>query len=162
MSATVIHYTAMIEAETGLFTVGVFQDAEWAARGLDALRQAGFPTESLTIVAKEGPEAAALIERTFGAGGERIELAGIGGVVVRGPLVDALQGGARDLAKLGMAGTMRRVGFQAHDARIFEALTGRGGVLVAIRTEPRAADALAILHSYGGGNAAIGAWTGRV
>ena len=57
---------------------------------------------------------------------------------------------------------MRRVGFQAHDGRIFEALTGRGGVLVAIQSEPRAADALAILHSYGGGNAAIGAWTGRV
>jgi len=57
---------------------------------------------------------------------------------------------------------MRRVGFQAHDGRIFEALAGRGGILVAIRTEPRAADALALLHSYGGGNAAIGAWTGRV
>jgi len=51
---------------------------------------------------------------------------------------------------------------EAHDGRIFEALAGRGGILVAIRTEPRAADALAILHSYGGGNAAIGAWTGRV
>jgi hypothetical protein len=57
---------------------------------------------------------------------------------------------------------MRRVGFQAHDGRIFEALAGRGGILVAIRSEPRAADALALLHSYGGGNAAIGAWTGRV
>jgi hypothetical protein len=57
---------------------------------------------------------------------------------------------------------MRRVGFQAHDGRIFEALAARGGILVAIRTEPRAADALALLHSYGGGNAAIGAWTGRV
>ena len=77
-------------------------------------------------------------------------------------VVDALQGDARDLAKLGLAGTMRRVGFQAHDGRIFEALAGRGGILVAIRSEPRAADALALLHSYGGGNAAIGAWTGRV
>ncbi len=57
---------------------------------------------------------------------------------------------------------MRRAGFQAHDGRIFEALTGRGGILVSIRSEPRAADALALLHSYGGGNAAIGAWTGRV
>ena len=57
---------------------------------------------------------------------------------------------------------MRRVGFQAHDGRIFEALAGRGGILVAIRSDPRAADALALLHSYGGGNAAIGAWTGRV
>jgi hypothetical protein len=35
-------------------------------------------------------------------------------------------------------------------------------VLVAVRNEPRAADALAKLHAYGGGNAAIGAWTGRV
>jgi hypothetical protein len=35
-------------------------------------------------------------------------------------------------------------------------------VLVSIRSESRAADALAVLHSYGGGNAAIGAWTGRV
>jgi hypothetical protein len=77
-------------------------------------------------------------------------------------MIEPLQGSANDLAKLGLAGTMRRVGFQAHDARIFETLTGRGGVLVAIRNEPRAADALAILHSYGGGNAAIGAWTGRV
>ena len=57
---------------------------------------------------------------------------------------------------------MRRVGFQTHDGRIFEALTARGGVMVAIHSEPRAADALAVLHSYGGGNAAIGAWTGRV
>ena len=38
---------------------------------------------------------------------------------------------------------MRRVGFQAHDGRIFETLTGRGGILVAIHSEPRAADALA-------------------
>ena len=83
-------------------------------------------------------------------------------VLARGPLVEALQGASRDLGKLGLSGTMRRVGFQAHDSRIFEALAERGGVLVAIRSEPRAADALAILHSYGGGNAAIGAWTGRV
>jgi hypothetical protein len=83
-------------------------------------------------------------------------------VLARGPLIEALQGGERDLTKVGIAGTMRRVGFQAHDGRIFETLVGRGGVLVAIRSEPRAADALAILHSYGGGNAAIGAWTGRV
>ena len=38
----------------------------------------------------------------------------------------------------------------------------RQRVLVAIEDAPRAADALAILHSYGGGNAAIGAWGGRI
>jgi len=109
---------------------------------------------------KDGPEASAFIERALGAPAARVDLAGIGGALGRGPLVATL--GAAELPKLGLSGTMRRVGFQAHDGRIFDRLTERGGVLVAVQTEPRAADALAILHSYGGGNAAIGAWTGRV
>jgi hypothetical protein len=152
----------MIEVEAGRFTVAVFQDVPWAKNGLAALAKAGFATESLSIIAKQGDEAASLIERTFGAPADRLDLAAIGTVVAHGPLVDALQGASGDLPKLGLAGTMRRVGFQAHDGRIFEVLTGRGGVLVAVRNEPRAADAIAIFHSYGGGNAAIGAWTGRV
>jgi hypothetical protein len=152
----------MIEAQVGLFTVGVFQDVAWAAKGLAALKDAGFPPEALTVLAKESPDASALIEKTFGSAPERFELPTVGAIVYRGSLVDALQGSARDLKTLGIAGTMRRVGFQAHDGRIFEALAGRGGVLVAARGEPRAADALAIMHSYGGGNAAIGAWSGRV
>jgi hypothetical protein len=116
----------------------------------------------LTIVAKESPEVAALIEQTLGSSGDRVELGSVGPVLARGSLIESLQGSARDLAKLGLTGAMRRVGFQARDSRIFEKLTGRGGVLVAIQSEARAADALAILHSYGGGNAAIGAWSGRV
>jgi hypothetical protein len=152
----------MVEAHVGLFTVGVFQDVAWAAKGLDALKQAGFPPDALTILSKETPEAAALIERVLAAKGERIDLAGVGPAIGRGSLLEPLQGSARDLAKLGLAGTLRRVGFQAHDGRIFETLVGRGGILVAVRGEPRAADALALLHSYGGGNAAIGAWSGRL
>jgi hypothetical protein len=152
----------MVQVETGRFTVGVFQDVAWASKGIDALKHAGLAPESLTILAKDTPEAAALIEKALGAPGERIEVGAVGTVVARGPLIGALAPTAQDLAKLGLSGTMRRVGFQAHDGRIFEALTARGGILVAIHSEPRAADALAILHSYGGGNAAIGAWTGRV
>jgi hypothetical protein len=152
----------MLDVETGRFTVGVFQDVSWAEKGLDALAKAGLPPESISIVAKESPAVAALIARILGAPGDRIDIKGIGPVLARGPLVAALQGASGDLQRLGIAGTMRRVGFQAHDGRIFETLTGRGGVMVSVRSEPRAADALAILHSYGGGNAAIGAWTGRV
>ena len=152
----------MVQVDVGRFAIGVFQDLAWAAKGLDALTRAGFAAESLTILAKDSPEASAFIEKALGSPGERLDVAGLGPIVVRGPLVAALQGAAGDLSKLGLAGTMRRVGFQAHDARIFETLSGRGGILVAIRNEPRAADAIALLHSYGGGNAAIGAWTGRV
>jgi hypothetical protein len=152
----------MIEVDTGRFTVGVFQDVAWARKGLDALKAAGLLPESLSIIAKESPDVAALIERALGGPGERLDLGATGAVLAKGPIVAALQGAASDLAKLGIAGTMRRVGFQSHDGRIFEVLTARGGVLVAIHSEPRAADSLAVLHSYGAGNAAIGAWTGRV
>ena len=152
----------MIEVEAGRFTVGVFQDVAWAEKGLAALKRAGFPPESLTLLARESAQTSALLERTFGSVGDRLDLPGIGIALSHGPLIEALQGAGRDLALRGLAGTMRRIGFQAHDSRIFETLTARGGVLVAILSEPRAADALAILHSYGGGNAAIGAWTGRV
>lgn len=152
----------MVEVEAGRFTVGVFQDVAWATNGIGALIRAGLPPESLTMLAKDAPEAAALLEQSLGTPGSRLDMAGVGPTVLHGPMVAALQGSAHDLAKLGLAGTMRRVGFQPHDARIFDALVARGGILVAVHSEPRAADALAILHSYGGGNAAIGAWTGRV
>lgn len=149
-------------ADTDRYTVAVFQDVAWAEQGLQALRRAGFPPDALTVLAKDTEDAAALVERTLGQPGGRLELPAIGAAVVRGPLVEALQGSAGDLSRLGLGATMSRVGFQAHDGRIFESLAARGGVLVAIRSEPRAADALAILFSKGGGNAAIGAWTGRL
>jgi len=152
----------MVETDTGRFTVAVFQDASWAQKGIDALKRDGFPVESLSVLVKDAPDAAALIERALGAPPDKLQVNGVGVVLARGPLVAALQGADKDFQKVGIAGTMRRVGFQSHDGRIFETLTARGGVLVATRTEPRAADALAIFHSYGGGNAAIGAWTGRV
>jgi hypothetical protein len=152
----------MVEAQLGLFTIGVFQDVAWATKGLEALKQAGFPPEALSIMSKETPEAAALMERTVAGKRDRFELSTVGAVIVRGPLLEPIQGSAADLKKTGLAGALRRVGFQAHDGRIFETLIGRGGILVAVRGEPRAADALAILHSYGGGNAAIGAWAGRL
>jgi len=152
----------MVEVDAGRFTVAVFQDVAWAQKGLNALKQGGFPPDSLTVIAKESSDVASLIEQAFGSVGDRIELLELGTVLAHGPMVKALQGTGSDLTKLGLVGTMRRVGFQPHDARIFDVLTGRGGVLVAIHSEPRAADALALLHSYGGGNAAIGAWSGRV
>lgn len=149
------------EVESGRFTVGVFQDVEWATRGIEALKKSGLAVESLTILGKTSPALTALIERELGAP-QSLDIPDVGQTVARGPLLPALQGTDQGLLKLGIAGTMRRVGFQAHDGRIYDALTARGGVLVAIHSEPRAADALAVLLSYGGGNAAIGAWSGRV
>src|SRR3990172_4739896 len=148
--------------DNGRFTIGVFQDIAWARRGIEALLQDGFVPESLTVMAKESTEAESLIESTLGAPPDHFELKALGPVVARGPLVAALQGNDQGLTAAGLGRAITRAGFQSHDGYIFETLTGRGGVLVGVRNEPRSADALAKLHSYGGGNAAIGAWTGRV
>ena len=151
----------MPEVATDRFTVGVFQDAAWATRAVEALGRHNFPAEALSVIAKATPETEAFVTATFGAA-DRMDIKNLGATIVRGSLIAALEGSARDLGALGLGATMNRVGFQMHDSFIFETLTARGGVLVAIRGEVRAADALAILHAYGGGNAAIGAWTGRV
>ena len=145
------------------FTIGVFQDVAWAQRGLEALIRAGLDPASLSIVAPDSAETRALISRALGAVTiASLVLPEVGASVAAGPLVAALQGDSADLEKLGLSRTMRRVGFQAHDGRIYERLTARGGVLVAVHSEPRAADALTLFLSYGGGNAAIGAWLGRL
>jgi len=152
----------LVDVETGLFTVGVFQDVAWAEKGLQALKAKGFTPNVLSVIAKDSADAAALTERTFGEPAGTMQIRTLGVVRARGPILSALQGSDEGLTKQGIAASARRIGFQPHDGRIFEALTERGGVLVAVAGEARAADALAILHSYGGGNAAIGAWAGRV
>jgi hypothetical protein len=152
----------MGQVESALFTVGVFKDLVWAERGIDALKQQGFSAERMTVAAKASPEAAAFIERVLGAAPDPVELPVVGATVARGPLTETLNGPGRDLARVGVAAAMRRAGFQPHDGLIFETLLGKGGVLVAVKDAPRAADALAVMQSYGGGNAAIGAWAGRV
>jgi hypothetical protein len=153
---------SIMAVTSAIFAVGVFKDAEWAARGVEALERQGFPREAISLIGRETPETAALGDRLAGAAGGRLEIAQLGRCVAIGPLVMTLQDGGDRLARKGLADTLRLAGFQQHDGRIFAALTERGGVLVSVRSEPRAADALATLHSYGGGNAAIGAWHGRV
>jgi len=152
----------MSDASSGLFTIGVFQDVAWAEKGIQALKAQNFPAEAMSFIAKDSPEAASLAERTFAAPAATLEVRGLGMVRAQGPLVEVLQGSDHELSRRGLAASARRVGFQVHDGRIFETLTSRGGVLVAVTSSARASDALAVLHSYGGGNAAIGAWGGRV
>jgi hypothetical protein len=93
----------MTSVDTGRFTVGVFQDVAWAAKGIQALQEKGLPAESLSIIAKESPDVGALIERTLGSGAERLDVTNTGVVLARGPLVAALQGPDHGFARLGIA-----------------------------------------------------------
>ncbi len=147
---------------TSRFTVGVFQDVEWARRGLEALARHGFVPDALSVIAKASPEVGDLIRGTVGRDAAALDVPGLSATVAIGSLVEVLQGHDAGLATRGLAATMRRAGFQPHDGAIFERLVARGGVLVGVEGEARAADALATLHAYGAGNAAIGAWSGRI
>ena len=146
----------------GLNTVAVFKDVEAAKAAVDVLRAKGFAAESLSVVAKAGEAVATWAASVLVRPLQALTLPRLEAVVAAGPLVDAIDGGTGHLAKAGLAEAMKRAGFQAHDGLIFEKLVERGGVLVAVRNEPRAADAISVFHNCGGGNAAIGAWAGRV
>jgi hypothetical protein len=151
-----------MDLSTDKFTIGVFQDVASAEKGIDALARHNFATADLSIIAKQSPEVQALAERLFGAAPAVSEVRNLGPAVLHGLLISALDGERHDFAAQGIAATAGRAGFQPHDGVIFERLTARGGVLVGIRSEGRASEALSTLHAYGGGNAAIGAWAGRV
>jgi hypothetical protein len=154
--------TGRATSSVPLFTVAVFQDAPWASRGVAALLADRFAPSSISVIALATPEVDELVSRVLSLAVAHTHIKSVGLSVAVGPLIPVLQGDDAGLATAGLAGTCRRAGFQSHDGRIFELLTMRGGILTAVRSEARAADALARFHAYGGGNAAIGAWTGRV
>ena len=153
---------APVDIPSDLHVVGVFQDVIWARRGLEALLRDGFQPSVLSVMAPASADALELVRDLLGVEPDEPGGRGRGIVAAAGPLIATLQGGDDGLTTRGLTATIRRAGFQAHDGQLFERLLARGGVLVGIVSEPRAADALARLHAYGGGNAAIGAWTGRV
>ena len=146
----------------GLHTVAVFKDLDAAKAGVEALRKKGFAVESLSVLGKASEPLTAFGVAATGRDLQAFALAQVGDVLGAGPLVDTLDAGTGQLARAGLASTLLKAGFQTHDGRIFEMLVEKGGVLVAVRNEPRAADALSVFHNYGGGNAAIGAWAGRL
>jgi len=145
-----------------LHVVAVFQDVVWARRGLEALVRDDFPPGTLSAIAMSSPDVTVLFRDILIQTPRTIVLRDVGDVSASGPLLLVLEGDDEGLSRRGLTATIHRAGFQPHDGQIFQRLLARGGVLVSVVSEPRAADALARLHSYGGGNAAIGAWSGRI
>ena len=147
--------SAPVDTNT-LLTVGVFADLATARTAVNALLTTHrFAASTMSAVANDDPALEAWMAEVFG--GSRTASAGTAALRVAGPLVPGT-GFPGD----GVDGLMRASGFQSHDGRIFARLVERGGVLVAVTSDARAADALSVMHAYGGGNAAIGAWQGRL
>jgi len=141
-----------------MFVVGVFKDIAWADRGLAALVADGFDPAALSVLARASPEVEALVRTHLRSSADARELPRLGQVTTAGPLMPALSGADGRLERAGLSAVCGRAGFLPHDGHIYEALVERGGVLVAVEHGARAAEALARLHAFGAGNAALGTY----
>jgi hypothetical protein len=139
--------SASVDTNT-LLTVGVFVTRYRPTAVNALLTMHRFAAPTLSAIANDDPALEAWMADVFG--GSRTASAGAAALRVAGPLVPGA-GFPGD----GVDGLMRASGFQSHDGRIFARLVERGGVLVAVTSDARAADALSVMHAYGGGNAAI-------
>jgi hypothetical protein len=141
-----------------LHTVAVFADLATAERAVGVLLTTHrFAAAGVSAIGNDDAALAAWMSGVLGGGQTTVATAGGGALRAVGPLVPP-----SGLDSDGVDGLLRKSGFQPHDGRIFARLVERGGVLVAVTSDSRSADPLAVMHAYGGGNAAIGAWRGRL
>ena len=91
----------MAEVDTGRYTVGVFKDVPSAERGIEALKRQGFPSESLSLLAKDTPDAGALLQKVFGRMPGKVDVRSVGTAVGMGSLLDALGTPDGELARDG-------------------------------------------------------------
>lgn len=129
--------------------IGVFDGRHQAEQAIQALRQQGFGTEEISIVAKKGDKGGkggeyvedditdgALTGGTIGGigglilGAGALAIPGVGPIVAAGPIAAALGGAVAG----GVAGGLIDWGIPAEVSRRYEQEVAKGGVLAVIST----------------------------
>jgi len=140
----------------------VFESHIAANRAMDALLDAGFPREKISLLMSKDtrvrfyPETADNTGWGMGVGailGSLVALATTPpvGMFVAGPLAAALGGAAFGAASGGLVGALVDFGLPAETARVYEEHLGGGGIFVGVDTESKelAERARRILESKG-------------
>jgi uncharacterized membrane protein len=160
---------------TGRRTVaGVFASPTEAERALNALRDAGFSPEQVSVVAKDTRDVRDLTDRTdmgaegaaagaatggvlgglagFLVGISALVIPGIGPIVGSGILLSTLAGAGIGAAAGGLVGALVDAGVPEEDARAYEAHVGAGRVLLTVHatTDAQAREAERILNTASG------------
>jgi hypothetical protein len=156
--------------------VAIFDDRDDAQDAINALRDAGFNAEDISILARDqdmagrladdtGTEAAAGAATGALAGGllggvagwlvgiGALAIPGIGPIVAAGPIAAALGGAALGAAGGGIIGALTGAGVPADEARYYEDEFRRGGIVVTVQARGRYDDAHRILLEFGGRDA---------
>ncbi len=151
---------------------GVFETTSGADSAVSRLQSAGFPSSDISILTSESTGAKAFAVKTGSKVGEGAAIgAGVGGailaiaagltavgvlasgglgLVAAGPIVAALAGAGAGAAAGGLVGGLIGLGVPEHEAKYYEGVISKGGVLVGVRAEgDRRADARRVLEEAG-------------
>ena len=153
--------------------VAVFDDRDDAQDAINALRDAGFMADDISILARDRDVAGRLAEDTGAdvaagaatgalAGGllggvagwiigiGALAIPGVGRIIAAGPLAAALGGAAIGATGGGIIGALTGVGIPEDEARYYNDEFRRGGIVVTIQARGRYDEARALLREYGG------------
>jgi len=153
--------------------VAVFEDRDDAQDAINALRDAGFMADDISILARDRDTAGQLAEDTGAevaagaatgalAGGllggvagwligiGALAIPGVGPIIAAGPLAAALGGAAIGATGGGIIGALTGVGIPEDEAKYYDTEFRRGGIVVTLQARGRYDEARAILREYGG------------
>jgi hypothetical protein len=153
--------------------VAVFDDRTDAQDAINALRDAGFMADNISILARDRDEAGRLAEDTGAsvaagaatgalAGGllggvagwlvgiGALAIPGVGPIIAAGPLAAAIGGAAIGATGGGIIGALTGVGVPEEDARYYDTEFKRGGIVVTVQAHGRYDEARTIMRQYGG------------
>jgi len=142
-------------AATGHTVAGVFTEHHDAEQALNALKDAGFSPDQVSVVAKDTRETEAMVERSDMGGAETagagtgallggvlggaagwligigaLAIPGIGPIVAAGALATTLGGAAVGAVAGGLIGALVGAGIPEEDARTYETHVKEGRILI--------------------------------
>ena len=152
--------------------VGVFDEGDAVEHAINALEEAGFAAEEISVAARcqdaagaiakgAAPEASAGAATGALAGGMlggvagwllaigALAIPGIGPIIAAGPLAGALGGAAFGAVGGGMVGAFTGTGVPEHEAAWLDERERAGGLLVTVSAEGRCDEARAIMAEHG-------------
>src|SRR5262245_42997298 len=159
--------------------VAVFNDRDDAQDAINALRDAGYMADDISILARDrdvsgrlaedtGTEAAAGAATGALAGGllggvagwligiGALAIPGVGPIIAAGPIAAALGGAALGAAGGGIIGALTGAGVPEDEARYYEDEFRRGGIVVTVQARGRYDEARRVMHEFGGKDASMG------
>jgi len=162
---------------TGHTVAGVFTKHDDAEQALNALKDAGFSPDQVSVVAKDTRETEAMVERSDMGGAETagigtgallggvlggaagwligigaLAIPGIGPIVAAGALATTLGGAAVGAVAGGLIGALVGAGIPEDDARTYETHVKEGRILITAQanTAQQAQEARDAFDRYGG------------